>query len=368
MGDSQAPLCALRDWIVSGTAPQPMGAAETAALLDEARVQGLSGVLAHDPALSQGWPDAQRDQLRHTQRTLLARGLLQRQLGADLLGALGRRGVRALPLKGLALAAMPDVYSVESHRPMEDLDILSLGHWNTAVQALLTAGLELEEKADHAWRFREPSSRAAVELHHSVTSCPGLYPSQPEALWTRSHPSDVLPRLPSPEDLLLQLALHASFQHALRLSLIQWLDFKRLLDARRIDLDRMRHAALEAQAVGPLRAALCAATAVVGADPPEELMAWARSRTPRRTERWIQAEGANPLALVAVPNSPLPARWELSRGRRLRFVWGTLDPLRPGDTRTPLVRGLGVVVRTLQLLKRWAFAPRQGGRRLHGHT
>src|SRR4029450_5847578 len=90
-------------------------------------------------------------------------------------------------------------------------------------------GFSVLARADHAWAFLDPLSGSVLELHHSVTSCPGLFPLDGPGLVARSREgSGQVRRLPAPEDLLVHLAMHASFQHGLVLSLVQWLHFRRL--------------------------------------------------------------------------------------------------------------------------------------------
>src|SRR4030042_1707373 len=111
---------------------------------------------------------------------------------------------------------------------MSDVDVLALERWPEAGGALREAGFAEVARGDHAWAFRDPGGHGIVELHRSVVSAPGLFPVDAEGLWARSRPGrGQLPRLPSPEDLLLPLALHAAFQHGFSLALVQWLDFRR---------------------------------------------------------------------------------------------------------------------------------------------
>ncbi len=104
------------------------------------------------------------------------------------------------------------------------------------VGALAAAGFTEVARGDHAWAFRDPAGHGILELHRSVVSAPGLYPLDREGLWARRREGrGQLKVLPSPEDLLLQLALHAAFQHGLVLSLAQWLDFRLVLEREPID-------------------------------------------------------------------------------------------------------------------------------------
>jgi hypothetical protein len=219
------------------------------------------------------------------------------------------------------VALAETVYDVESDRPMSDVDVLALERWPDAVAALRDAGFAEVARGDHAWAFRD-SDGGLAELHRSVVSAPGLFPLDAEGLWARSRPGrGQLPRLPSAEDLLLQLALHAAFQHGLVLSLVQWLDFRRVLEREPIDPGRLLSLAASARAEVPLGAALLAAEAVARAPVPPPL----RLRLPVGLSRWLEPRLAEPLALVA-PAAPDLARlrWELLAGRRTELLWRTL--------------------------------------------
>jgi hypothetical protein len=218
---------------------------------------------------------------------------------------------------------------------MSDVDVLALERWPEAVAALREAGFAEVARGDHAWAFRDPGRAGIVELHRSIVSAPGLFPLDPEGLWARSRPGrGQLSRLPSAEDLLLQLALHAAFQHGLVLSLVQWLDFRRVLEREPLDASRLLALAAAARAEAPLGAALLAAEAVVKAPVPSLL----RPRLPQGLRRWLEPRLAEPLAFVA-PSAPDLARlrWELLAGRRAELLWRTLVlPETPdGDERLP---------------------------------
>ena len=227
-------------------------------------------------------------------RADLARTLGQVGLAARALGLLEARGLRGLPLKGAVLAET--VYDVESDRPMSDVDVLALERWPEGVEALREAGFVEVARGDHAWAFRDPGGSGIVELHRSVVSAPGLFPLDPEGLWARSRVGrGQLRRLPSPEDLLLQLALHAAFQHGLVLSLVQWLDFRLVLERETIDPERLLALAAAARAEVPLAAALLVAEAVVSAPLPAAL----RRPLPAGLRRWLSPRLASPLGFVS---------------------------------------------------------------------
>jgi len=333
MAESKA-RALLRDLAATGALPALPDGVSAQELAETARDQGVAGLLLgvierDRPA----WAAPIEAPLADRRRADLVRTLGQVGLAARSLALLEARGLRGLPLKGTALAET--VYDVESDRPMSDVDVLALERWPEAVVALREAGFAEVARGDHAWAFRDPGASGIVELHRSVVSAPGLFPLDAEGLWARSRPGrGQLPRLPSAEDLLLQLALHAAFQHGLVLALVQWLDFRRVLEREPIDVSRLLALAASARAEAPLGAALLAAEAVVKAPVPSPL----RPRLTAGLRRWLEPRLAEPLALVA-PSAPAlsRARWELLAGRRAELLWRTLVlPETPeGDERLP---------------------------------
>jgi hypothetical protein len=355
MVESKDALACLREIVVRGAPPalpaaSPGEAAERIAAA--AREQGLAGLL-HGTLASSGvapWPLVVLDALAQDRRNALVRGLRQLALAARVLDRLDRAGLRALPLKGAAL--LETLYDSEGDRTMSDVDVLVLDDWPGARRLLRADGFAEGEPADHVVVLREPGSGAVLELHHSVTSCPGLFPLDRDGLWSRSvlGPGQVR-RRPCPEDLLLQLALHAAFQHGLVVSLAQWLDFRRLFERCDLDPDRLRGAVGAARAEAPLRAALHAARAVVGGPLPGWLLA-AGPAPPG-----LAREGVDPLDYVTPAEPDLArVRFRLLPGRRTELLLRTVFPERPGE-RASLVRTVGRgAVRAASLLRR--FGPR----------
>src|SRR5581483_4512904 len=112
-------------------------------------------------------------------------------------------------------------------------------------------------------------------LHRGITSCPRLHPFDPQGLWDRSviRQGACIARTPSAEDLLVQVGLHAAFQHGLKISTIQYLDLRRLLEGE-LDFARVVELASAAHAEIALACALEAAEVLVGAVTPEAGRAW----------------------------------------------------------------------------------------------
>ena len=348
----------LRGLLATGALPALPEDVPAPELAQAARDQGLAGLLL--AAIERDRPDwaaPLAEALVARRRADLARTLGQVGLAARALGLLEARGLRGLPLKGAVLAET--VYDVESDRPMSDVDVLALEGWPEGVEALREAGFVEVARGDHAWAFRDPGGSGIVELHRSVVSAPGLFPLDREGLWARSRVGrGQLRRLPSPEDLLLQLALHAAFQHGLVLSLVQWLDFRLVLERETIDPERLLALAAAARAEVPLAAALLVAEAVVSAPLPAAL----RRPLPAGLRRWLSPRLASPLGFVS-PQGPDLARlrWELLAGRRAELLWRTLVlPETPeGDARLP-ARVAFALGRAVRLARR---PPREKGAR-----
>jgi len=348
MGVSKPARASLRDWLVSGLPPAPPpGPAEARALFEEAGRQGLVGLLAAASGVLGAMEDAVRAEWRQAARSLLARGVHQLDLAGRILRRLEARGLRALPLKGAAVAEI--LCDSPADRAMADVDLLVLDDVARAARHLEDDGFRLVERADHALALRDASTGGLVELHRSVTSCPGLYPLDADGLWARREEGrGIVPWRPSSADLLVALSLHAAFQHGFGLSLGQFLDFRRLLERARPEPDRVLEAAASARAEGAVLLALAAARAVLGAEVPLLMEAALAERVPRSLRERAQALlVSDPLKLVA-PERPslLRARWDLARGRRLELVRRTLVPTAwPGEPRR---RGVGVLLLPLR--------------------
>jgi hypothetical protein len=344
---------ALRRWLVSGVLPVPRDDAEATAIVEAAREQRLVARLHAAIAAPEGaaWPGALRDLLAEEHRRLLVRGVGQLDLAARVDALLAARGLRSLPLKGAAIAE--SLYASPAERPMADVDVLALDDWPASVRALEEAGFERADRADHAWSFVDPETRSLVELHHSVTSCREVFRLDAEALWRRARPATgQVRRVPSSEDLLVQIAQHALFQHAGVLWLVQWLDLRRLLERDPPDLERLAAAAHESRAARCVRAALSAATAIVGATAYPE---WAAEPPlPSSLQRWVAQVRRHPLVAVTPAPPPLARlRWALAAGRRWSLITGTLRSPDAERTDTALGSASAIVRRAAGLVRRW---------------
>jgi hypothetical protein len=344
----------LRRFLLGGGAPLPADEDEGAACVTAAIEQGLAALL-HEAVLRQGlpWPARALAALRDAHRAALARGVRQLEAARRVLALLAGQGLRGLPLKGVAVAET--LYDGVADRPMADVDILALDDFPAALRVLEAAGFRRGEAADHACGLVDPETDVVVELHRSVTSCGSVFPLDAERLWSRSRPAaGRVPRLPAPEDLLVQLALHAAFQHGLALRLVQYLDFRRVFERTPPSHAALLEAARASRAESSLALALAAATALVGAPVPPALTEELARFLPARRAAWFGRRAADASTLVAPARSDLlRLRWWLAGDRRwalLAAALGTNDA-----APAPLWRRLGrTATRAASLAWRWS--------------
>ncbi len=268
MANDARARAAVRGWLLSGRPPEVPGL-PAPDLVAAAAEQGLSGLLAAS-AVRAGLPlpDDLAEALRRARLGALASAERHLDVARQARELLAGEGLRSLPLKGAALAGW--LYDEPGERPMGDVDLLALDDWDRSRQALERAGFVEQERADHARSYLAPDSGVMLELHHSVTSCPGLFPCDREGLWARHVEGPGGPRA-SAEDALVQLALHAAFQHGLAVRLIQYVDLRRLLERAAPDPAQVLELARGSHACGAVALALEAAALLAGAVIPAEL-------------------------------------------------------------------------------------------------
>jgi len=340
----------LRRWTHDPAATPAPPARDWPSLVDEAEHQGVLAPL-HEWAVEGRAPADVLAGCADGHRRLLVRGVAQLELAGRVMRVLQSAGLRALPLKGAAVSER--LYPSPAHRPMGDVDLLVLDDFREAHLCLATEGFELLGRADHAWVLRDPVSGTPVELHRSVTSAPGFFPKDADGLWSRARTSEglLVGRVPSVADLVVQLALHAAFQHGFVLTLVQWADFRRVLETEEIDGATLARVADRGRAGGCVRAALRAARVVVGAPERRDLI-HGLPATPA-LDSWLDDVLADPVRLITAGGTSLAAaRWQIASGRRAALVWRTLLAT-PDPGAAPLARGAAVVRRAGHLLARW---------------
>jgi hypothetical protein len=317
MRPSKDPRARLRAWLLDGVLPRPADAGDARALAFVAVRHGLAAWLDEAlPASDPAWPEPLREELKQAHRRSFFDATQRLDLARRIQSLLDAQGLRVLPLKGAALSE--SLYPSPAHRPMADVDMLALDRPEEARRALAGAGFQEIAGGDHAWVFEDAAGAGVVELHHSVTSCPGLFPIDVDSLWRQSRRTSSGLRVPSIEHLLVQLGLHAAFQHGLVLSLVQYLDFRRLLEGP-LDVDAVLLHADAARARDALSLALGAAEAVIGAQAPAQLMGRAAAKS------WFLRLLRDPMALLE-PSPPGlgRVRWACVPGQRLLLLRRTL--------------------------------------------
>jgi hypothetical protein len=287
--------------------------------------------------------------LRWADQEAFAFGVRQLDAASRIQDLLGARGVRCLPLKGAALAER--LYDSVAHRPMADVDLLVLDEWPRAVRLLEKAGFADQGQADHARAFLDPASGVLVELHRGVTSCAQLFPLDLEATWKRCPTAAGLVKsVPSSADLLVHLSLHAAFQHGLALRLVQWLDFRRLLEREPPEPGLVADVAMGARAQGAVALTLETARRLVAAPLSSALEGLVNAWLPDHLRRYL---GAKLQAGPSVFLTPAPPRlgwirWQVARGHRVALIRETLRPSVSASSRPTA----GTVRRVLRLARR----------------
>jgi hypothetical protein len=306
-------------WLAHGAFPrEPVGWAVR---------QGLG------PLLLGGGADDEDGLLRESRRRAVLRWQGTLVHLERVLGSFAASGVRALVLKGaaLALAHYPD----PALRPMGDLDLLvPRSQWGEAVRALEALDWAVYDVAEHGAGFTGPGG-GRLELHVALTSCPAVFPVAFDDLFARALPlGHGLPgRRLADEDTLVHLALHAAFQHGFRVRLGQYLDFERLLVGP-LALERLLAAVGAARAWRPLACSLAVVQALLGTEPPAPAADALAAHVPARARRWIRSSAGAPWKLLEGLGLAR-ARWLLAAGAgcRFRLLTGTLWPGRPDGSR-----------------------------------
>lgn len=176
-----------------------------------------------DATCPEAVPEDVLDLLRNDFRANNLRNLFLTGELLRLLGALGARGIPAVPYKGPALAA--SAYGNLALRQFSDLDILvHRGDVVEAGEVLDTLGYRPQHRLTRAqeaaflrseseYGFARDDGRCVVELHWEIADRRFSFPLEPERLWGRLERDplggDVVPAF-SPEDMLLILCAHGS--------------------------------------------------------------------------------------------------------------------------------------------------------------
>jgi len=229
----------------------------------------------------------ERAQLAHLRQAASAMRLYQQF--AEVVTALGRAGFPSIALKGAHLAQL--AYPNPALRPMSDLDLLvRAADLAGAEAALLQLGYRSERdydiglacaKSQHLPPLTRPDAASLVELHWTLLAPRAPFAVDVDGLWQRARPAriagvEVLTL--SPEDLLLHLALHATFQDRLLGGLRPLVDVAVTLERYRDELDWGQFVA-RAREWGAARCAyltVCLVGDLLGAPVPDEALSGLR--------------------------------------------------------------------------------------------
>ena len=174
-----------------------------------------------------------RDRLKNIFLASAARSLRQAAQLGKIEQALAAAGIRCLVLKGLALSRT--VYPEPGLRPSADIDILVRPEQMAEADGILLS-LGYARKSDNFRLYREltieeiytsaDKNRCLVELHWDNHHFRGLpTPEGPDGLFARAVPGPVPGSgCLSPEDSLINAAIHLAMQHAREVRLIWIMD------------------------------------------------------------------------------------------------------------------------------------------------
>ena len=174
----------------------------------------------------------------HYRRNAVTVLRFQKELGA-IVRMFDTAGIPTLVLKGMSLASL--VYQNVALREMNDIDIMvprERLHDGEHMLAALGYGrlkpgsVETDTAfSQHLGRFAN-AANVSVELHWNITRPGRHYSIDPAELWQRAvplHLDDCAAWTLSPEDLLLHLCFHTSFQHRFIFGLRPSCDITRMI-------------------------------------------------------------------------------------------------------------------------------------------
>jgi len=216
---------------------------------------------------------------RNTVRNLRFYGELHR-----LLSALKPEGIPVILLKGIFLAEV--VYGNMGLREMNDIDVLARPADLTRIADILTGMgytpgqpicVDIVLKVQHDLPRLIKKGHAGFEVHWNLTAPRDYYNIDPGELWERAVPvhiagCDALTL--SPEDLLLHLCLHTSYQHQFAFGLRPFCDIAETIARFDSTLDWqtiIERAALWGWQRG-VYLALRMATELAGAEIPDDIL------------------------------------------------------------------------------------------------
>lgn len=209
---------------------------------DAAVYHGVAGLLYAQPAKLRSWPGPLVERLGDHARAQAMWELRHRQLLIELIAALDEAGVRALLMKGTAVAY--DLYSEPAARSRGDTDLLVAARDAAAAKAVLAklgyvggvlGGVRAEFALQQPWTWTSPDgSRHSIDLHWQVMNAPSLKDLLPFAeCYADARP---LPRL-SPEARTMdrvRLLIHTCLHRAMHCNTPYFVDGVPYFDSGRL--------------------------------------------------------------------------------------------------------------------------------------
>lgn len=314
----------------------------------------LSSLLYSRLPNTESIPDTVRRELRQAHAATGLRNTLLLQALDDVLQALHRAGIRAIVLKGAALAQT--VYTDVAQRPMRDVDIqVSRTDWPRIPAVLRTLDWERAEPlllddttglVTHAeWWCKHDRVTLNLEIHSRWLQSP-VYDAHPpfDRLWQSAPTLPDRPhwRVLAPDDQLLHLCVHAFYHHDANWPLAE-VDLVQLLACQRdtIVWDAVLHSAEIHQVVAALQTLLPRLAADWHAPIPqdvlEQLMQLPIGRMERNAIHCRRNDATRNLCLmrnlppglalryvvrlVAPPAPYMAVRWGYAPGQSLLWAW-----------------------------------------------
>jgi hypothetical protein len=201
-----------------------------------------------------------------------------------LLSALESEGISLILLKGIFLAEA--VYNNMGLREMNDIDVLARPGDITRISEILEGMgyvplqpicADITLKAQHHLPRMVKNGFAAFEIHWNLTSPDEHYSIDPESLWEHAVPTHVAgcdALALSPEDLLLHLCLHTSYQHQFAFGLRPSCDIAETIACfdSTLDWQTMTEQAVRRGWQRGVYLALLLASELAGADVPTDIL------------------------------------------------------------------------------------------------
>ncbi len=263
------------------------------------------------------------DSLRSAYYTNLARTIVLFDHAEALIEAARQQKPPLLLLKGAAFAGW--LYSNPALRPMTDLDILvRTKDLDTMVQLAQELGYEWHERTDHAVSLRHSRSVTHLELHTSLTSCPGYLGTEAENFLEDSvstvfwaEPARTL----AAEDHLLHLCLHGAFQHGFRQPAVNACDVYLLSRLPELDWDKFLRISSRPRLAPIVYGGMALSYHVFPTEKGRLALEALASHIPRWQQKW--ADGLEPSTLL----DPSPERVTGSPWRRILWTPSLRDSL-----------------------------------------